>query len=292
MTKGFDADWLALREPADRAARDEGLARRLAHSVSGRDRPLAIVDLGCGTGSNLRGLSPYLPHDQVWRLVDHDPALLACARDRLAAWADRVEPRGDGLLLHRGSSRLAISFERRDLATVLDAALGDRPDVVTASALLDLLSRAALERLAEAVAARRAAFLAVLTYDGRETWWPEHEADSAVQRAFLAHQGGDKGFGPSAGHRALESMAEAFERLGYATLSAPSPWRLGPAEDGLRRALAQEKAKAAEETGLVPPSALASWLGLRLGTGSAIVGHTDLLAMPPPSPRPQAAARP
>ena len=73
---GFAADWLALREPADRAARDEALARRAA-AAAGPD-PL-IVDLGCGTGATWRALSPYLPKGARWRFVDKDPELLAKA---------------------------------------------------------------------------------------------------------------------------------------------------------------------------------------------------------------------
>ena len=45
---GFSADWLALREPADHAARDGDLLAAAAQ-VAGA----VIVDLGCGTGSTL-----------------------------------------------------------------------------------------------------------------------------------------------------------------------------------------------------------------------------------------------
>ncbi len=63
-------DWLAVREPADHAARDAGLVAPLARALPPHVR---AVDLGCGTGSNLRALGPHLGPAQDWVLVDHDP---------------------------------------------------------------------------------------------------------------------------------------------------------------------------------------------------------------------------
>ena len=70
---GFSADWLALREPLDHASRNAAVAAACAAHFAGAET-LAVLDLGCGTGSNLRALAPILPERQDWRLVDHDPA--------------------------------------------------------------------------------------------------------------------------------------------------------------------------------------------------------------------------
>jgi ubiquinone/menaquinone biosynthesis C-methylase UbiE len=35
-----------------------------------------ILDLGCGTGSTVRALAPYLPEETQWRLVDNNLDLL------------------------------------------------------------------------------------------------------------------------------------------------------------------------------------------------------------------------
>src|SRR4051812_7133449 len=90
---GFSPDWLALREPADHAARAPSVAREVfAHFA---DRPsMTIADLGCGTGSNLRAMSGHLPARQTWRLVDWDRRLLDAGRGRLVSWADRAETEG------------------------------------------------------------------------------------------------------------------------------------------------------------------------------------------------------
>ena len=54
------AEWLALREPADAAARAEDLVARVRRHLDGTPR-LTVHDLGTGTGSMGRWLAPLLP---------------------------------------------------------------------------------------------------------------------------------------------------------------------------------------------------------------------------------------
>ncbi|MEL7014277.1 MAG: class I SAM-dependent methyltransferase, partial [Pseudomonadota bacterium] len=75
---GFDPEWLALREPADHAARDATL---LGRAVTAAGPAPVILDLACGTGSTLRAVAPHMQVHAVWRLVDNDLALLEHARD-------------------------------------------------------------------------------------------------------------------------------------------------------------------------------------------------------------------
>jgi hypothetical protein len=74
---GFAADWLALREPVDRCARSAPVLAATRLWADRRATPgcaLRVVDLGAGTGGNLRCLAPYLSAPQAWTLVDDDPA--------------------------------------------------------------------------------------------------------------------------------------------------------------------------------------------------------------------------
>ena len=167
--------------------------------MAGEPEP-RIVDLGCGTGSNLRATAPLLGPRQSWTLVDYDARLLTAARERLCAWADRVTDSRIGVILHKGRRAKSRCASGRPIwSRDLDAALGEAPDLVTASALFDLCSAAFIERFAAAVAGRKAAFFTVLTYDGVQNWTPAHPADAAMRAAFIAHQQTDKGFGVSAG---------------------------------------------------------------------------------------------
>jgi hypothetical protein len=274
----FSPAWLDLREPVDHRARNGALAHALARHFDG-GRPLRIVDLGSGTGSNLRATAPLLGPEQHWTLVDLDEALLAAAVARLTTWADGCEERAGALLLFKAQKRIHVAFRRADLAGDLDAALGPAADLVTAAALFDLVSAAFITRFAAALAARKSAFYTVLTYDGDQRWTPPHPADAAMAAAFHSHQSRDKGFGSAAGPAAPQLLSEAFAAAHYSVREADSAWRLGARDAGLIAALALGFATAAAETGAIDAATLASWRGVAR-TG-AVVGHADTLALPP-----------
>jgi hypothetical protein len=275
---GFSADWLALREPVDHRSRDPGLATALAGHLAACDLP-EIVDLGCGTGSNLRATAPLLGPCQRWTLVDNDPLLLDTARDLLSAWADKAS-REDGMLtLAKAGKRLLVSFRHADLATELDLALGRGCDLVTASALFDLCSPAFIERFAAALADRHAGFYTTLTYDGMQTWSPPHPADETMRLAFLAHQETDKGLGAAAGADAPAMLASALRNAGYQVREAQSPWRLDAVDARLVADLAGGFASAVLEMSIVDTEVVEGWS--RAPRNGAVVGHRDTLAIPP-----------
>jgi hypothetical protein len=250
---GFAADWLALRAPADDRARDAGLVAALAAWAAGR--ALEVVDLGAGAGATLKALHAALPGAR-WRLVDDDPALLALASaagDRLGA---RVETR------------------RIDLARDLAAALSPAPALVTASAFFDLAGAAWIEAFADAAAAAGAAVYAALTYDGREAWAPPHPDDAAVHARFLADMRRDKGLGPALGAEAGPRLAAALRARGYGVSTADTPWRLAaPRDAALIAALADGSADAA--------AAPDDWRAARRAAASVLIGHVDVLGLPP-----------
>jgi SAM-dependent methyltransferase len=275
---GFSAQWLDLREPVDHRSRNVELGRRLARHFEGW-RPITVVDLGCGTGSNLRATAPLLGPDQSWTLVDYDQALLDAAAERLAVWADGSDTQQGRMILFKGAKRLSVEFRRADIAGDLDSALGPSANLVTASAFFDLVSADFIGRFAVAVAKRRSAFYTVLTYDGDQRWTPEHEADAIMAEAFHAHQARDKGFGAAAGPQAPDALGEAFASAGYSVAELDSAWRLGETDAALIADLARGFADAVRETGLMDAQVVSDW-SLMPRTG-AVVGHTDTLALPP-----------
>ena len=68
---GFSAQWLALREPYDVAARSPTVLDAVVAAFRGQ-MSIAVVDLACGTGATFRAIGPRLPPRQNWRLVDND----------------------------------------------------------------------------------------------------------------------------------------------------------------------------------------------------------------------------
>ena len=275
----FAADWLALREPADHRARNREVLRELRAAFADRES-VTVVDLGCGAGSNLRAVFTHLPPRQAWRLVDHDAALLAAARERLVAWADRVEASGDELILSKDERNVIVAFDKIDLAADLEAALRGPADLVTAAALFDLVSAPWIERFAGLVGERRAAFYAALVDNGTHAWHPPHPGDAEVLAAFRGHQVSDKGFGPAAGPESAGTLAGRFNALGYQVRTGASPWLLDNGDATLIREIAEAMAVAVRETRDVPEAGVRAWLEARLNGATCQVGHVDILATP------------
>jgi hypothetical protein len=251
----------------------------MARHFAGQER-ISIVDLGCGTGSNLRALAPLLPPEQAWRLVDHDEALLRAARNAIGRWADDAQEEGGNLVATRGSRRLRISFVSANLAGDLGTALDPACDLVTAAALLDLVSAEWIGLLAEEVARRQAALYAVLNYTREERWSPLHPADADLFQAFHEHHARDKGFGSPAGSGLVAVVTRAFTDRHYRVRTADSPWCLGAEDAVLVQALARGIADAVRETGSVDEAVISDWLRHRLSGATCIVNHCDFFAAP------------
>lgn len=304
---GFSAQWLSLREPADHRARNIKLLQEMlqyfARTQPGLGNslqtPFRVMDLGCGTGSNLRALAESLPDYQHWTLVDYDPALLDAARTSLLNWADRAEPveaPNDSIAdaidlptsaapayitsqiqITRQSKHLTISFVQEDLAKNIGSMLSRKIDLVTAAAFFDLVSADWLVKFCHGL---NAPLYTVLTYDGVEKWSPSHPADQSVLKAFHAHQATDKGFGMSAGPGAIEIMRAQLTSRGFDVRLEKSPWLLDTADQLLMQALASGSASAVAETKMVSASDLSAWLTARMHAESCEIGHWDLFATP------------
>jgi hypothetical protein len=280
----FSADWLALREPFDAAARSSSLIVELGTHLP-RGTPLEIVDLGCGAGSNLRHLAPLIGGAQRWRLVDHDPRLLETAVATTHAWADErgcaVKRSGSALAIRGGDLECEVACEPADLT---ELAVVDLPasGLVTAAALLDLVSPSWLDELAQRCRAARATVCFALSYDGRTALEPSEPEDSEVLALFNRHQLGDKGFGPALGPGAAAAAESAFEGHGYEIRVAPSDWVIGSNETTLQLELLDGWLGAAREMAPERHTALNSWHDRRrahvtAGRSSLRVGHIDLI---------------
>lgn len=278
---GFSADWLALREHADARARNPALAAQIAAALGGHE-PLRVVDLGAGTGANLRATAPLLGPEQHWHLLDYAVDLMDAARAELSGWADEARPTPDGLYLQKDGRRIVVSLVLADLSRSLDAVGAAAPHLVTASAFFDLASGAFVDRLAAECARLKAAFFTVLTCDGRDEWWPPHPLDAGIAAAFEADQERDKGFGPALGSRGTDRLEAAFRALGYRVRRADSPWRLDPGTDPRDAALVAALAAGtgAAAAARVDPEAARAWAEAR-ASARCQIGHSDLLAIPP-----------
>jgi hypothetical protein len=251
-------DWLVLREPADAAARSAELAERLARHVSVAGR-LVIHDLGGGSGAMGRWLAPRLPSPQHWVVHDRD--------------ADRLE-----LAVGAPPGSATVEARRSDLACLTSDDVAGA-DLVTASALLDLLTADELVRILRACAGLP--MLLALTVVGRVTLSPADPLDACIGAAFNAHQRRDRLLGPDAVNVAIEEL----RRTGADILVRPSPWRLDATHadltadwlDGWVAAACEQEPALTADAGAYRQRRLAQ---AAAGELAVTVDHADLLVLP------------
>jgi len=262
---GFSAGWLALREPADHGSRSLSLTRAIA-GVLPKNGEILVLDLAAGTGSNVRYLSPHLRRPQRWLLVDHDEALLARARN-------------DG-----DRENVSIETRQADLASLnapVSRGLFQDRSLVTASALLDLVSDDWMCALASRCRDVQAVALFALSYDGVIRCSPEDAEDQHVFELVNEHQRTDKGFGPALGPGAANSAERWFSRLGYHVQRERSDWVVTSGLAELQRQLIDGWARAAVEIAPDHAAAIEAWRVRRLAhvaihRSKLRVGHEDL----------------
>lgn len=272
--------WLALREPADAAARSGELVEVLLQHLPGTGRRV-IHDLGCGSGAMGRWLAPRLPGPQHWVLHDRDPALLA------AALAEPPGPAADG-------AAVTVEARRSDISRVQTDDLAGAT-LITASALLDMLTKDELDILASLGVATDCPALFTLSVVGRVELTPGDPLDGRVAAAFNAHQRRLTDKGRLLGPDAPAAATEEFGRLGAMVFERPSFWRLGASNAELGRvwfagwvgAACEQEPELAAHTDAYVRRRLAQ---ARAGQLAVTVEHADLLALPrqPASARPSA----
>ena len=212
--------WLDLREGADAAARAEELVGRLCRRLPAGG-PQVIHDLACGSGAMGRWLAPLLPGPQHWVIHDRDADLLALAAAELPG------PAADG-------APVVVETRLSDI-TQLGADDLAGATLITASALLDLLTEDELAALIRACAGAGCPVLFALSVTGRVDLVPADPLDSRVAAAFDAHQRRVTPRGRLLGPDAVEAAVGVSDGSGPRSSSEPSPWRLGAAETRPRR---------------------------------------------------------
>ena len=232
---------------------------------------MVIRDLGCGTGAMARWLAERLTGPQQWFLYDWDADLLAlAARNSSLSAAD--------------GAPVTIETRRRDVTRLEPSELAGA-SLLTASALLDVMTADELKRLVSACAGAGCPALITLTVTGAVELTSSDPFDEWVADAFNAHQRRVVGSGRLLGPEAVAAAVGGFTSRGYCVLVRSSPWRLGPAQAGLAAewfagwlaAACQQRPELQVEAVSYARQRLAAATAGRLGV---TVQHQDLLADP------------
>jgi hypothetical protein len=218
-----------------------------------------------------RWLAPLLPGRQHWLLHDLDEDLLAVA----AAHPPGGPPEG-----------AEVTIEPRTTDVMhLEAEHLDGACLITASALLDLMTERELTDLVDACAPLGCPVLLSLSVVGRVALSPGDPFDRRIADAFNAHQRRSTARGDLLGPDAAMFAAVAFKARRAQVRVEPTPWRLGPSDarlisewlDGWLAAALEQEPGLAEEAALY-----GAWRRAQARAGSlrVSVGHVDLLAEP------------
>jgi hypothetical protein len=262
-------EWLALREPADAAARSRELVERVARRPPARG-PWVIHDLGGGSGAMGRWLAPLLPGPQHWVVHDRDAALLALTT------ADGPGSAADG-------AAVTVESKQSDITRLQPGDLAGAT-LITASALLDMLTEEELASMVGACAAADCPILLAMSVVGRVGLTPSDPLDDRVAAAFNAHQRRSTERGRLLGPDAAAAAVEQFGRLGAEVLVRSTPWRLGGSQADLAEAWFTGWVGAACEQQPELTAAAAAYMRRRLAQATAgqlevTVDHADLLAL-------------
>ncbi len=262
-----DPDWLAARVTADNAARAATLTTLLPKLINYlidpdvHDATVQIIDLGAGSGANQRWLAPRLPIRQRWLHVDHNPVI------------SRSQP------LPAETVIIDASVEALDELLVSS---NDRRQLVTCSALLDVLTTEQLTAVCQPVIDNQVAAFFSLTVTGDLTLDPPHPHDQLLLAAFNDHQRRAGRAGPDASALTVDLLRAA----NFAVSTQDTPWQLTAESaptfvdqlltERLAAAVAQDPALAATAD---------DWLELRRAQLAAGVlrielAHRDILGLP------------
>jgi hypothetical protein len=220
----------------------------------------------------LRYMAPRLDAAQQWLLVDYDARLLDEAVARVP----------DG----RHAAGYLIETRRLDLETLEHREIFTDRHLVTASALLDLVSERWLETLVGRCRSVGATALFALNYNGQSRCSPAEPEDDAIRLLMNRHQKSDKGLGGiAAGPDAVDRAERYFLTAGYEVRREETNWVLNSGARELQRQLIKGWAHAAEEMAPEEAANIGDWLQRRLahidaGRSHVIVGHDDFAAWP------------
>jgi hypothetical protein len=262
--------WLALREPADAAARARDLVDELAQHLPASGHRV-IHDLGCGTGAMGRWLAPLLPGRQHWVLHDRDRDLLEVAD------SDLPNPAADGALV-------TVETKQSDIIRLGPGDLADAT-FITASALLDMLTADELAGLAGVCLETGRPTLLTLSVSGHVELTPGDALDRRVTAAFNAHQRRTTARGSLLGPDAPAAAIDEFGRHGAGILVRSSPWRLGASHaDLVTEWLAGWISAACEQVpelvAETDPYTRRRTAEARAGQLAVTVDHADMLVLP------------
>ncbi|KGE87324.1 MAG: class I SAM-dependent methyltransferase [Phaeodactylibacter xiamenensis] len=229
----FATDWLEERYRFDVAARNPKVEAACLQYFA-QHPMVSIIDIGAGTGANFIYLSEKFPQSQQWALVELNPNLLKRARERLKIWAAAkdytVREDGQNLDFRRNDQHIQVQLLQGSFLELPRLLQPDQYQMVTASAVFDLLCEQMLSDLVQTFHQNRLALLTTLNYESM-AYLPADAEDDHWIRLYETHMQREQDFGKALGPRCSDFLEKEYAQLPTAQmLRAPSRWQIEPAD--------------------------------------------------------------
>jgi SAM-dependent methyltransferase len=181
--------YLAAKKTVDDRALNPAVAQALHGALATWPGPLAILDVGCGTGATVeRCLEGLTFTDASYTALDHQPELLAKARRRLPVlgrnWGWQVKEDSHRLLFFRENQHIDLAFVPADLLSfAADQAGKTEFDLVIAHHVLDLFHLDQVLPILFRLLKPGGLFYFTLNFDGATLFLPVigHELDDRIE---------------------------------------------------------------------------------------------------------------
>ncbi len=179
---------------------------------------------------------------------------------------------------------MTVETRRSDIARPAPGDLAGA-SLITASALLDMLSADELAAMLGACTEIGCPILLALTVVGRVGLTPADRLDTRMAAAFNAHQRRTTTAGRLLGPDAVAAAVETLRATGAEVLVRPSPWRLDAAHadltpSGSPGGSAPPASRSPRWPPRPAPTSSGAWRRRPSGISRVTVDHADLLMLP------------
>jgi SAM-dependent methyltransferase len=230
----FSVKWLNTRYPFDVAARNSEVEKAALMALP-PDRDLRLLDLGAGTGNSCRYFIPKLPQNQEWLLVELNPDLIEAAKQQLVEFAKaegyKRLPSDDGLKF-KGKKTIHIRFLQHSFLHLNDVLDLSGFDLVTAGAVIDLLSTDMLEQLVQQFIGHVAPFLATINFVGL-LFDQATDRDRQYAALYMQHMQRERPFGRALGAHCIPFLESWLLIRDIPFLSGASDWMIRPEDTAM-----------------------------------------------------------
>lgn len=229
----FDPNWLETRYRFDSSARKNSTEKKMLNHFSSHGN-INILDIGAGTGNNVRYYSPFLPQNQSWLLLDSDPLLNSQSLVLLSQWAKKNHwpyQLSENELQFQISTK-TITVKKKlgsllELNKIIDLA---KVNLITANAVFDLFSSLQWKIFLNQLTPFSLPLLATLNYS-EMSFFPFCKINQKYIHLYNDHMTRKQKFGKAMGASCAQEMSDILTQYNYNTITEQSNWIIDPKEN-------------------------------------------------------------